>query len=235
MTTGVTINICPQSTSEYCEVFFNQGEVDGVQINSCADYCASYGLKCVHSYTINEYTQCYESQFMTEFPEGPYQYTTCEVPYDARYGIGCVCGKSKLQTYLNTNWIKNMFLKQIGNLILIFILTNDHSLGRMDQCCSTLKVRGEGPVAEYVEEHKLMQPFIFQYSGTTSGKPRYTMRFEGQKCDIVNTKEIYVARHGKYSEYMPHDFDVNSVSFRYGRENERNFWKVISFSYICRF
>ena len=101
--TGVTINICPQSTSEYCEVFFNQGEVDGVQINSCADYCASYGLKCVHSYTINEYTHCYDSQFMTEFPEGPYQYTTCEVPYDARYGIGCVCGKSKLQTYLNTN------------------------------------------------------------------------------------------------------------------------------------
>ena len=112
---------------------------------------------------------------------------------------------------------------KLVNLILIFILTNDHSLGRMDQCCSTLKVKGEGPVAEYVDEHKLMQPFIFQYSGTTSGKPRYTMRFEGQKCDIVNTKETYEARHGQYG------LDANSVSFRYGKENERNFWKVISF------
>ena len=112
--TGLTINICPQSTSEYCEVFFHQGEVGGVQINSCADYCSAHGLKCLHSYTINEYTQCYESRFMTEFPElqpySEYQYTTCEVPYDARYGIGCVCGKSKLQTYLNTNWKRICFL-----------------------------------------------------------------------------------------------------------------------------
>ena len=99
----------------------------------------------------------------------------------------------------------------------------------MDQCCSKLKVRGEGPIAEYVDP--AMQPFIFQYSGTTSGKPRYTMRFEGQKCDIVNTREIYLERHRNYP--MPHDFKEESVSFRYGKETERNFWKVISYIGRC--
>ena len=88
-----------RSTSEFCEVFFKQGKIDEIKIDSCSDYCAAHGLKCMHSYQVWEYTQCHESLFMKEFPElhknqwSRYQYTTCDVPYDVRYGIGCVCGK----------------------------------------------------------------------------------------------------------------------------------------------
>ena len=125
---------------------------------------------------------------------------------------------------LTCTFIFELFSKQLGILKLIVFLTNNNSLGRMDQCCSTLKVRGEGPVTEYVDP--TMQPFIFQYSGTTSGKPRYTMEAGGQKCDILYQKEKYIDRYERYQ--MPSDFDLNSVSYRYGKENERNFWRVSS-------
>ena len=112
---GITIKNCP-NTLEYCEVFFNQGKINGIQVNSCSDYCAAHGLKCLHSYQLKEDSKCSDSPFMKSLqPEAEkpqnfenlyYQkhqknqyylkYTTCDVPKDVTNGIGCVCGKIKI-------------------------------------------------------------------------------------------------------------------------------------------
>ena len=93
---------CP-STSEFCEVFFKQGKVNEIQVNSCSDYCAAHGLKCLHSYQINEVTLCSESTFMNDYPGSRYKYTTCDVPNDVTNGIGCVCGKFTIR---KLEWIR---------------------------------------------------------------------------------------------------------------------------------
>ena len=114
-TGGITITKCP-STLEFCEVFFNQGKINGIQVNSCSDYCAAHGLKCLHSYQLREDSKCSESPFMMSPQPGAdiyelenkyyqkYQknqyylkYTTCDVPKDVANGIGCVCGKITLR------------------------------------------------------------------------------------------------------------------------------------------
>ena len=109
---GITIKKCPSTSTEFCEVFFNQGKINDIQVNSCSDYCAAHGLQCLHSYKLREDSKCSESPFMKSpqpgadvysFENQYYQkyqknqyylkYTTCDVPKDVTNGIGCVCGK----------------------------------------------------------------------------------------------------------------------------------------------
>ena len=72
-------------------------------------------------------------------------------------------------------------------------------LGRMDQCCSKLKISGAGPGKKYFEP-ALQQ---YQYSGTTSGKPRYTIQTGTKRCDLVNVREQYQSPNpGKYCNWM---------------------------------
>ena len=98
--------------------------------------------------------------------------------------------------------------------------------GRLDQCCSKLKVRGIGPGKEYFEP--AMQQY--QYSGTTLGKPRYTMQEGGKTCDIVNTREEYRKRYVDINQTFPYD----SLSHRYSNDRSHNFWKVNSLHYTER-
>ena len=92
-------------------------------------------------------------------------------------------------------------------------------LGRMDQCCSKLKISGAGPGKKYFEP-ALQQ---YQYSGTTSGKPRYTIQTGTKRCDLVNVREQYQKRITEHYTGM----DTESISYRYGKDAERKFWKVI--------
>ena len=90
--------------------------------------------------------------------------------------------------------------------------------GRLDQCCSKLKVSGIGPGKEYFEP--AMQQY--QYSGTTLGKPRYTMKEGGKTCDIVNTREEYRKRYVDIKK----ECDYSKLSHRYSNDLQHNFWKV---------
>ena len=103
--------MCP-STPKYCEVFFKPGMLNGKQVNSCADYCASRGLKCVYSYT-PAYSQCssfildkdcyeamrggwkdiYQQQRCSYASTESYHHTYCDAPRDNTDTIGCICGK----------------------------------------------------------------------------------------------------------------------------------------------
>ena len=115
-----------ESTSEFCEVFFKQGKINKIQVNSCSDYCAAYGLKCLHSYQIYEFTTCMMSQFMNEYPgtnpdhpNSRYRYTTCDVPNDVTNGIGCVCGKLTIRRLeqIKIEWLKFYTVKKLDNMI----------------------------------------------------------------------------------------------------------------------
>ena len=100
--------MCP-STPKYCEVFFKPGMLNGKQVNSCADYCASRGLKCVYSYTPT-YSQCssfihdkdcreggwqdiYQQERCSKTSSNYYHHTNCDAPSDNTDSIGCICGK----------------------------------------------------------------------------------------------------------------------------------------------
>ena len=86
---ATTLKVCP-STSKLCEVFFKQGKVNDIQVNTCSEYCSAHGLKCVKSYQLHEYDHCLDLHNM---PPDMLQYTSCDQPDDVKYGIGCVCGK----------------------------------------------------------------------------------------------------------------------------------------------
>ena len=86
---AVTLKVCP-STPKLCELFFKQGIVNGNQVNTCSEYCAAHGLKCVSSYQIDEWMPCRD---FANAPPDMLQYTSCDQPDDVKNGIGCVCGK----------------------------------------------------------------------------------------------------------------------------------------------
>ena len=98
----------------------------------------------------------------------------------------------------------------------------------MDRCCSNLQVRGTGSGKQYFET--AMQQY--QYSGTSWGRPRYTMKAEGKTCDLVYAKETYVNRFK--NEFAPgiggeaHDLLLpDTLPHRYKLDTPRNYWKVI--------
>ena len=88
----------------------------------------------------------------------------------------------------------------------------------MDQCCSKLKVNGIGSGKEYFEPAMKQ----YQYSGTTLGKPRYTIQEGGKTCDIVNAKEEYRKRYVDIDK----EFKYETLSHRYSNDLTHNFWKV---------
>ena len=90
----------------------------------------------------------------------------------------------------------------------------------MDQCCSTLKVNGIGSGNKYFESAMGQ----YQYSGTSLGKPKYTIEVAGKQCDIVYKEDNYEERYTRHSTDPA--FDPSSISYRY--EAPHHFWKVIS-------
>ena len=108
--------MCP-SSPKHCEVFFKPGMLNGKEVNSCAEYCASRGLKCVHSYQpkkVNYESKCssfihdkyideegWQPGYITS-DDYPYITPTCDMTIDDMSfdsyvydtdNIGCVCGK----------------------------------------------------------------------------------------------------------------------------------------------
>ena len=105
------------------------------------------------------------------------------------------------------------------NLIYFVTLT----FQGLEQCCSKLKISGDGSGKKQFES-ALQQ---YEYSGTSFGKPRYRRKSEGKTCDLMTAEESYLNRYNKYTT----NTDSNSISYRFDKDNMRQFWKVISLRY----